>query len=199
VTGYWDILHDPISNIVTATNPQTGQDEERTRMNLGRARIRGYEVNAEYSVASLLFATPSYLDPLTITGSFLESEATLVSNPPDPTLTGRRLTLVPWQTVNFGLRYFNPLVGDVTVQEQYWGKQYEDSDNHDEQGSYWVTSLTLSKTFTQMSPRWLNGTAASIKIQNMMNRSYIIDLGGGIPKVGTPLLIQFGLTIPINF
>jgi iron complex outermembrane recepter protein len=198
-TGYWDILHDPISNVVTATNPITGDDAERTRMNLGRARIRGYQIDATYSLASVLFTTPSYLDPLTFTGSFLESEATLVSNPPDPTLTGRRLALVPWQTINFGLNYSNPFIGDLTIQEQYWGKQYEDSDNHDEQGSYWVTSLTLSKTFTQSSARWLNGTAASIKIQNMMNRSYIIDLGGGIPKVGTPLLIQLGLTIPINF
>jgi outer membrane receptor protein involved in Fe transport len=198
-TAYWDILHDPISNVVTAADPITGEDAERTRVNLGQARIRGYEIDATYSLPSVFFTTLSYLDPLTFTGSFLESEATLVSNPPDPTLVGRRLALVPWQTINFGLNYSNPFFGDLTVQEQYWGKQYEDSDNHDIQGSYWVTNLTLSKTFTQLAPRWLNGTVASIKIQNLMNRVYIIDKGGGIPKVGTPLLIQFGLTMPIDF
>jgi len=199
VTGYWDILNHPISNVVTATDPITGNDAERTRVNLGRAQIRGYEIDAEYSLASLFFTTPSYLDPLTLTGSFLESEATLVYNPPDPTLVGRRLALVPWQTINFGLNYSNPFIGDLTVQEQYWGKQYEDSDNHDIQGSYWVTNATLSKTFTQLSTKWLNGTMAYMKIQNMMNRTYVIDLGGGIPKVGTPLLIQFGVTVPINY
>lgn len=198
-TGYWDILHDPISNVVTAANPITGNDSERTRVNLGRARIRGYELDAEYSLSSLLY-NAAYLDPITITGSFLESEATLVSNPPDPTLVGRRLALVPWETINVGVRYSNPIFGDLTVQQQYWGKQYEDSDNHDIQGNYWITNLTLSKTFQEITQaRWLNGTMVFAKVQNMMNRSYVIDLGGGIPKVGTPLLIQFGLTAPIRF
>jgi iron complex outermembrane receptor protein len=198
-TGYWDILHHPISNVVTASNPITGEDAERSRVNLGRARIRGYELDAEYSLSSLLYPT-TYLDPFTITGSFLESEATLISNPPDPTLVGRRLALVPWQTINIGLRYSHPIFGDLTVQQQYWGKQYEDSDNHDIQGNYWITNLTLSKTFQELSQaRWLNGITVYAKIQNLMNRSYIIDLGGGIPKVGTPLLIQFGLTAPIKF
>ena len=198
-TGYWDILHDPISNVVTAANPITGNDSERTRVNLGRARIRGYELDAEYSLSSLLY-NAAYLDPITITGSFLESEATLVSNPPDPTLVGRRLALVPWETINVGVRYSNPIFGDLTVQQQYWGKQYEDSDNHDIQGNYWITNLTLSKTFQEFTQaRWLNGTTVFAKVQNMMNRTYVIDLGGGIPKVGTPLLIQFGLTAPIRF
>lgn len=198
-TGYWDILRHPISNVVTAANPITGNDAERTRVNLGRARIRGYELDAEYSLSSLLY-NAAYLDPITITGSFLESEATLVSNPPDPTLVGRRLALVPWQTINVGVRYSHPLLGELTVQQQYWGKQYEDSDNHDIQGNYWVTNLTLSKTFQELShAHWLNGTTVFAKVQNMMNRTYIIDLGGGIPKVGTPLLIQFGLTAPIRF
>lgn len=200
MTGYWDILHHPISNVVTASNPVTGQDAERTRVNLGRARIRGYEIDAEYSLSSLLFTSSPYLDPITITGSFLESEATLISNPPDPTLVGRRLALVPWQTINLGLRYQLPIFGDLTVQQQYWGKQYEDSDNHDIQGNYWVTNLTLSKTFDEITQaRWLNGATVFAKIQNMINRTYIIDLGGGIPKVGTPLLIQFGLSAPIKF
>ena len=200
LTGYWDILHDPISNVVTAVNPITGADAERTRVNLGRARIRGYEIDAEYSLASLFCYSTPYLDPITVTGSFLESEATLVSNPPNPTLVGRRLSLVPWQTINLGLRYHNPIFGDLTVQQQYWGKQYEDSDNRDGQGNYWITNLTLSKTFEDLSRvRWLNHATVFAKVQNMMNRTYIIDLGGGIPKVGTPLLLQFGLSAPINF
>ncbi|HKD69586.1 MAG TPA: TonB-dependent receptor [Candidatus Binataceae bacterium] len=200
VTGYWDKLFDPISNVVTAANPVTGDDAERTRVNLGRARIRGYEIDAQYTLPYVLFTAPDYHDSLSITGSFLESEATLTSNPPDPTLTGRRLALVPWQTFNLGVHYSTPIFGDLVVQEQYFGKQYEDSDNHDLQSAYWLTNLTLSKTFTQ--PRyaqWLNGATIFAKVQNVMNRAYIIDLGGGIPKVGTPLLIQFGLSAPIAF
>ena len=152
------------------------------------------------SLSALLLRRPSYLDPLTLTASFLESEATLVHNPPDPTLEGRRLALVPWQTVNIGLRYSIPFLGDLTIQEQYWGKQYEDSDNHDVQEPYWITNFTVLKTFTQLPTQWqwLNGTTAFAKVQNMFNQTYTVDKGGGIPKVGTPLLVQFGLTVPLN-
>ena len=63
-----------------------------------------------------------------------------------------------------------------------------------------MTNLTLSKTFAELTQaRWLNSATVFAKIQNMMNRTYIIDLGGHIPKVGTPLLIQFGLSAPIKF
>ena len=199
MTGYWNVLHNPISNVVTAANPITGDDSERSRVNLGRARIRGYQIDLEYALPSLFFRGPSSPDPLTFTASFLESEATLVDNPPDPTLVGRRLTLVPWQTISLGLQYANPIIGTLTVQEQYWGKQFEDSDSHDEQGAYWVTNLTLSKTFTQAPTKWLNGTTVFGKVQNVFNRNYIVDLGGGIPKVGTPLLIQFGVSVPVSF
>ncbi len=198
ITGYWNVLNNPISNVVTATNPVTGADAERTRVNLGRAQIRGYQIDAEYSFASLS-TVPAYLAPLTFSASFLESEATLVYNPPDPTLEGKRLTLVPWQTINIGLRYSYPLIGDLAVQQQYWGKQYEDSDNHDEQGPYWVTNLTFSKTLKQLSTKWLNDATVFAKVQNVFDHSYIVDLGGGIPKVGTPLLIQFGVSAPISF
>jgi hypothetical protein len=32
-----------------------------------------------------------------------------------------------------------------------------------------------------------------------MNRQYVIDLGGNIPKIGTPITIMGGLTLPLNF
>jgi outer membrane receptor protein involved in Fe transport len=123
-----------------------------------------------------------------------------VSNPPDSTLVERRLALVPWQTLNVGLRYSDALVGDVSLEEQYQGKQWEDSDNHDLQAGYWITNLTLSRAIPRLAiAPWLEGSRFFLKFQNLFNRSYIIDLGGGIPKVGTPLLIRGGLTTPIHF
>ena len=125
-TGYWDYLHNPIGNVVTATSPVTGADVERTRVNLGRARIRGYQVDCEYNFFWLNWLRWSQHNPtLSLSVDYLRSEATLTSNPPDPTLVGRRLALVPWNTFDIGLRYSDSLIGDIWVQEQYQGKQYE--------------------------------------------------------------------------
>ena len=200
-TGYWDYLHRPISNVVTATNPITGEDLERTRENLGRARIRGYQVNFDYNLPWLNWLRWSKYNPSSsLTVNYLRSEATLTSSPPDPTLVGRRLTLVPWNTFVIGLRYSDTLVGDIWLQEQYQGKQYEDSDNHDLQSSYIVTNLTFSRSMPGSSYLpWLDGSTGYVKIQNAFDQTYIIDLGGGIPKVGTPFTILAGLYVPLNF
>ncbi len=61
-TGYWDILHHPISNVVTASNPITGDDAERTRVNLGG---RGFAATkSTRNIHCPRCCTPrSYLDP----------------------------------------------------------------------------------------------------------------------------------------
>jgi hypothetical protein len=130
----------------------------------------------------------------------LRSEATLTSSPPDYTLVGRRLALVPWNTFDIGLRYSDSLIGEVWVQEQYQGKQYEDSDNHDLQTGYIVTNLTVTRALPKFShASWLADTTGYVKIQNLFDSTYIIDLGGGIPKVGTPFTILAGLSLPFSF
>jgi iron complex outermembrane receptor protein len=200
-TGYWDYLHHPISNIVTATNPVTGADLQRTRENLGRARIRGYQVDFEYNFFWLNWLQWSKQNPtLSLTIRYLRSEATLTSNPPDPTLVGRRLTLVPWNTFAIGVLYSDMLIGDVRVQEQYQGKQYEDSDNHDVQSAYIVTNLIWSRSIPRLSnASWSGNGTVYFKIQNAFDQTYIVDLGGGIPKTGIPFTILAGLSVPLNF
>jgi outer membrane receptor protein involved in Fe transport len=201
VTGYWNILHAPISNVVTAVNPITGRDAARTRENLGRARIRGYEIQSSYDVEWLdrLLHLPRD-SSLRLTANFLNSEATLVSNPPDPTLVGRRLALVSWQNLELGMRYSNPRIGEVLLEEQYHSKQWEDSDNHDLQPSYWLTNLTFSHPVPPLSfvPS-LQGSMIFLKFQNLLNHTYIVDLGGGIPKIGTPFTVLGGLSAPLKF
>jgi outer membrane receptor protein involved in Fe transport len=200
-TGYWDYLHDPINNVVTASNPITGADAARTRENLGRARIRGYQVDSEYDFDWINWGDWSPYHPkLSLTANYLRSEATLTSSPPDPTLVGRRLTLVPWDTISAGLRYTDSMLGEFWLQEQYVGKQWEDSDNHDLQPSYWLTNASWTRALPPLpNASWTQAGTAFLKIQNLMNRQYVIDLGGNIPKIGTPITIMGGLTLPLNF
>jgi hypothetical protein len=43
---------------------------------------------------------------------------------------------------------------------------------------------------------WLKNCTAYAKIQNLLDHEYIIDNGGGIPKLGTPFLLQAGVIVP---
>ncbi len=200
-TGFWGNLHNPINNVVTASNPITGADAERTRENLGRARIRGYQSALQYDFDWInWYQWSGYHPKLSLTANYLRSEATLTSSPPDPTLVGRRLALVPWDTLSIGLRYSDTMLGDFWVQEQYQGKQWEDSDNHDLQPSYWVTNMSWSRSLPHLSGApSLDAATAYVKVQNMFNNQYIIDLGGDIPKIGTPIMVVGGVTVPLSF
>lgn len=200
LTGYWNVLHKPISNIVTATNPVTGADAERTRENLGRAQIRGYEIKFNYDTYWLNWRQWAIYNPdLSLGIDYLRSEASLVYNPPDPTLEGRRLALVPWNTGSGTLKYRDDLLGEVTLQLTYQGMQWEDSDNHDRQPAYWLTNVSVSRHLPGLpAATWLKECTAYLKIQNVLNHSYVVDLGGGIPKLGTPIMVQAGLLIPVG-
>ena len=201
VTGYWNFLHRPISNIVTAVNPVTGADAQRTRENLGKAQIRGYEVLFDYHARRLnWYRWARYNPDLHLSVDYLRSEAKLTYNPPDPTLEGRRLSLVPWNTGTGQLTYTDDLLGETSLQIAYQGMQWEDSDNHDRQPAYWLVNLSWSHALPRLGafPRLANADIY-LKIQNLFNDSYVIDNGGGIPKLGTPFMLQSGLVVPLWF
>jgi iron complex outermembrane receptor protein len=200
LTGYWDILHKPISNVVTGSDPVTGQDTQRTRENLGRAQIRGYEANFDYDTYWINWHRWARYHPdLHLTVDYLRSEAKLTYNPPDPLLKGRRLALVPWNTGSGNVSYRDDLIGEISVQVMYQGMQWEDSDNRDRQPAYWLTNLTLARQLPEIPwARWLKNDKAYLKMQNLLNHSYVVDLGGGIPKTGTPFLVEGGLIVPIT-
>ena len=201
LTGYWDILHKPISNVVTAVNPVTGVDAQRTRENLGKAQIRGYEVLFDYHPRRFNWhGWAKYNPDLHLVVDYLRSEAKLVDNPPDPTLEGRRLALVPWSTGTGQLIYGDDLLGITCLQVAYQGMQWEDSDNHDRQPANWLVNLTWSHALPRLAqiPQ-LENASVFLKVQNLLNHSYVIDLGGGIPKLGTPFMLQGGLIMPLSF
>ncbi len=201
LTGYWDIMHNPISNVVTATDPKSGEDTERTRVNFGRAQMRGYEVKSSYNFGWISWGTWALYHPnLRFEIDYLRSEAKLVYNPPDPTLEGRRLTLVPWNTGTGQMSYQDDLLGHLNVQVAFQGMQYEDSDNQDQQASYWLVNLSWAHQLPSLPsiPR-LNQASIFLRIQNALDHTYIVDLGGGVPKVGTPFMLEGGFNAPIWF
>jgi outer membrane receptor protein involved in Fe transport len=199
--GYWNILRRPIGNIVTATNPVTGADAERTRVNLGRAQIRGYEIKADYDLSWVPWRRWSLYHPSLRLGiDYLRSEAALTYNPPDPTFEGRRLALVPWNTGTGAINYQDDLLGQANVSIAFQGMQWEDSDNHDRQRAYWLVNFSWSHALPSLRqlPQ-LKEARIFAQIQNALDHSYVIDRGGGIPKLGTPFMLEGGFTAPLWF
>lgn len=186
LTAYWNNLRDPISNVTTAREPLTGEDLERTRVNLGLARIWGIEADVEYQLTQRW----------SLIGGYLYSEARLVDSPLDPDLEGKRLTQVPWYEGTVGIRYHHPSQLTALVRGRFEGKQYEDADNHDTLGGYYVIDLTFSYP---LPSRWLLPRVRAgeifLSMQNLLDRTYVVDRGGGIFKIGTPLLVSGGLQL----
>ncbi len=183
LTAYWNEIKDPIANVTTAHDPVTGEDTERTRANLGLARVRGIEADLEYRVTS----------QWSLMGSYLYSEALIADNPLDRDLEGKRLTQVPWHSATVGVRYTNPALFNLLVQWRYEGKKFEDADNMDKLAGYYVVDLTLSKPIPPLTflPTFRGGEVF-LAIQNVFDRHYDTDKGGGILKIGTPFSIQGG-------
>ncbi len=177
LTAYWNNLRGVIATV--------GEDV-RTPVNLGLARVRGIEADLEYRL------TPQW----TLTGSYLYSEALIVDNPQDRDLEGKRLTQVPFHSGTIGVRYTNPALFNLLLQVRLEGKKFEDADNMDKLAGYYVVDLTLTKpipplTFLPTS----RGGEVFLAIQNLFDRQYDTDKGGGILKIGTPLQIQGGLRL----
>jgi len=186
LTAYWNNLRRPIANVTTAHDPTTGEDAERSRVNLGLARIRGIEAEIEYQL------TPCW----SLLGSYLYSEAQLLDSPQDRDLEGKRLTQVPWYEGTVGIRYRHPSQLTALVRGRFEGKKYEDADNHDTLGGYYVIDLTFSYP---LPSRWLLSHVRAgrifLSMQNLLDRTYVVDRGGGIFKIGTPLLVSGGLQL----
>jgi len=184
VTGYWNNVRDAIAAITTKFDPVTGEDAERTRINLGLARIRGVETELSYDVTRSLelFGRYVYAEPLII-------DAT------DPNLEGKVLTQVPRHAGVAGFRYAAPRLFVLLMQTRIEGRKFEDPDNHDTLGGYYVIDAQLSRALPAIEafPAFKRGRVF-VSVQNLLDRDYEVDKGGGITKIGTPLLVLAGTT-----
>ncbi len=177
-TGFWNEVEDPVTNVDVAFDPVTGDATERQRVNLGLARTFGAEVDVIYQV----------LPSVVLSGSYLLADATLVSAPPmDKGLEGHQLAQIPPNTFTLRARFSDPRLFTFTLEGRFVDEQFEDAENEAKFGSYFVLNSSLSRDL----PFW-NGEVF-IAAENMFDREYAVDLGGGILKVGSPLLVHGGI------
>jgi iron complex outermembrane receptor protein len=185
LTGFWNELEDPVSNVtLTALLPSDCPSGTvcRQRQNLGRTRSLGLEAEVRY--------TPVPAWELSL--SYLYNESTITKFPADPALEGNRVPQVPKHTYTAGARYLNAKVVSVAVQGRFVGQQFEDDRNESTLGSFFVVDLSLWR------PIPLPGASASevfLAVENLFDKTYAVgkDPATGLVTIGMPLLVHGGL------
>ncbi|HEY5867433.1 MAG TPA: TonB-dependent receptor, partial [Candidatus Tectomicrobia bacterium] len=119
VTGFWNALQDPISNVTLA--PPFPLDCPagtvcRQRQNLGRTRSRGVEVDLRY------MPTQAWV----FSASYLYNESTVRAFPADPLLEGKRVPQVPKHMYTLGVQYRNARLVHAAILGRFVGDQFED-------------------------------------------------------------------------
>jgi len=193
-TGFWNEVDNPIVTVdvdpsvcdmaLTGAHAGAGAQEEeggatcRRRFNEGLARSFGAEVETIYEVIPHLF----------LSGSYLFNDATLVhAAPADKDLEGYTLAQIPPHTFTVAAEYNNPRIITARLEGRFVDDQFEDQEHFDKQGSYFIMNATVGRRL----PFW-NGEVF-IAAENLADRTYVVDHGGGITQTGTPLLIHGGV------
>ncbi|NMO16767.1 TonB-dependent receptor [Pyxidicoccus fallax] len=170
VTGFWNVLDDPITNV-------TLEDGTRQRQNLGRARVRGVETSVDWRLSRRWTALLAY--------TFVNP--TVTRAPGQPELVGKQLAQDPRHRGTAILTFDDPAIVTATVQLRVTGPQYEDDLNERGMGGYAVVDVSASRRLF-----WkVDGFAA---VENLFDREYLAGRAG-IDTLGPPLLARVGLRL----
>ncbi len=175
LTGFWNELDDPITNVTLATPLPNGA--QRQRQNLGEARIRGVEVEAGWRLARVWFATAAY--------TFVDAEVTRA--PGQPQLVGKQLAQDPKHRANVSLTFDDPRLVTATVQVRYVGSQFEDDLNASPMGGYVVVDLSASRQLRR-------NVDLFVAAENLLDKQYLVGRAG-VDTIGQPLFIHGGVRV----
>ena len=187
LTAYWNDIRDPIANVTIGSGPGTVQPCGtvpqggvcRQRQNLGRARVQGIEVDAEYSP----------LPFWSLAAGYLFSHTEVLSAPNAPDLEGQRLPQVPNHELTLKLGYTNAALLSAAVQVRYVGDQFEDDRNSLRLGDFAVVDFSLARRIT----RWAE---VFFQIENLLDRTYEVGkTADGLITTGAPLLAHGGVRL----
>ncbi|HZI14473.1 MAG TPA: TonB-dependent receptor, partial [Myxococcus sp.] len=109
VTGFWNTLHEPITNVTLAEPLPDGSS--RQRKNLGRARVRGVEANLDWRLSRRWTALLAYtfVDPI------------VTAAPGQPELVGKQLAQDPRHRGTAIVTFDEPSLVTATVQLRVTG------------------------------------------------------------------------------
>ena len=170
---FWSDVTRPIANVTLSVTPTL---ITRQRQNLGRARSRGVEIEADERLSS----------SITLSGAYEYTDATVTSFSANPVLVGLWIPQVPHQQFTLQARYAKPYVL-VGVQGRYVGNQFDDDQNLLPLERFFVLDAIVSH------PLW-PGVEVFVAAENLLNQQYQV---GRTPvlTVGPPILARAGLRL----
>lgn len=175
-SAFWSELDGPIANV---TVQQTPDLVTRERLNLGRTRSRGLEVEGELRVASAISLNLGYL----------LVDSTVLDFSANRAIEGLRLPQVPRHQATFQTRYSKDAT-TVSMQGRVSGAQFDDDVNLLPLGGYVLLDLFASRRVT----RSMEIFAAA---ENVFNRRYEVGRTG-VTTIGAPRLVRAGLRFDLG-
>jgi len=176
-TAFWDRLDDPIANVTLSVTPSL---ITRQRQNLGRARIRGVSLDADYQPAS----------EWRIQASYLFSDARVLEFPAAPDTEGNLLPQVPRHRASLRLDYLQPEVLNVSLRARVESLRFDDDQNRLRLGGFFTADLTLDR---RLGESW----AAFVSAGNLFDRRYPVQ-ATPVELLGTPFTVTAGLRFDLR-
>jgi len=174
-TAFWNQLDQPITNVTLAAPLPDGS--QRQRQNVGRARIRGIEVDAGWRLGRTWIATLAY--------TFVDSAVT--QSPDNPQLVGKQLAQDPAHRASFAITFDDPRLLTASLQSRFVGPQYEDDLNLQPMAGFFIVDLAVSRQL-------VSGLEVFAAIENLFDRQYVVGRAG-IDTIGQPFTVRGGLRL----
>jgi outer membrane receptor protein involved in Fe transport len=175
MTGFWNELEEPITNVTLEAPLPDGS--QRQRRNLGRARVRGVEAGADWRVSRQWTALLAY--------TFVDSEVRAA--PGNPDLVGKQLAQDPAHRGTAIITFHDPALLTATLQLRVTGPQFEDDLNERGMGGYAVVDAFVSR-------RLVGGLELFAAAENVFDRRYLVGRAG-VDTIGQPLMLRVGLRL----
>lgn len=175
VTGFWNVLDAPVTHVTLAAPLPDGAT--RQRQNLGRARVRGVELGADWRVSRRWTALAAY--------TFVDPVVTRAPGQPD--LVGLQLPQDPRHRGALAVTFDDPSIASITAQLRVLGPQYEDDLNTRGMGGAAVVDLFVSRHL-------LWKVDAFGAVENLFDRRYLAGRAG-VDTLAPPFQARVGLRL----
>jgi iron complex outermembrane receptor protein len=174
-TGFWNVLSDPITNVTLAAPLPDGA--QRQRQNLGRARVRGVELEL---LAELVRGVSIEL-------AYTLAESQVLQAGAMRELVGKQLAQDPVQRGSAQLAFEPSEALQLGTQLRVVGPQYEDDLNTLRMDGYAVIDASLSAALT--GPLEL-----FVALENLLDATYLVGRAG-VDTIGQPFMARVGLRL----
>ena len=171
-TAFWSRLDDPISNVTVTSTPAL---ITRQRRNLGRARVAGVELDAEWRS-----------NPLTLRTAWFLVDATVQEFSADPSIVGLRLPQVPPYRGSIQASWRAPWRLEVDLLARIEGERFDDDQNRLRLAPFGVLDVRVA--------REVNRLEFFVTAENALDRRYAVQ-ATPVEIIGTPRTVMFGTTV----